>query len=103
MTVVVSFVKAQSGGGVTSMGRVRIRENITIPGSTTNSAQDGEIVIIGNGETSMVAVAWGTTPDAASTAENFPVTSAGAAVAAGAVSYPIRPATGDKVNVKVVT
>lgn len=102
MTVVVSFVKPH-GAGVVGMGRVRVRENITIPGTTIATRQDGEIVIIGNAETSMVAVAWGTTPDAAATAETPDVTTAGVAVAAGAVSYPIEPKTGDKINVKVVT
>jgi hypothetical protein len=103
MTVVVSFVKPHTRGGVTGMGRVRVRENITIPGTTTAALDEGEIVIIGNAETSMVAIAWGTTPDAAATAENFPTTSAGVCVGAGAVSYPAGPRTGDKVNVKVVT
>ncbi|MGJ5032335.1 hypothetical protein ACQR1I_36240 [Bradyrhizobium sp. HKCCYLS2038] len=101
MTVVVSFIKAKAGG-VTGMGRVRARENITIPGSTTTAAEEGDLIIIGNSETSMVAVAWGSTPDAAATAEST-TTSAGVCVGPGAVSYPIRPNVGDKVNAKVVT
>ena len=100
MTVVVSFVRPR-GAGVIGMGGVRVREDITIPGSTTATRQEGEIVIIGNAETSMVAVAWGTTPDAAATASTA-ATTAGVCVGAGAVSYPIDPAVGDKINVKAV-
>lgn len=101
MTVVVSFVKPQ-GAGVIGMGKVRVRENITIPGTTTATAQEGEIVIVGNAETTMVAVAWGTTPDAAALAETA-ATSAGVCVGAGAVSYPVQPKIGDKINVKAVS
>jgi hypothetical protein len=103
LTVVVSFIKQASRGSEASgVGKVRVRENITIPGTTTAKVEDGELVIVGNAETSMVAVAFGTTPDAAATASTS-ATSAGMPVAAGAVSYPIIPATGDKINVKVVT
>lgn len=101
MTVVVSFVKPQ-GAGVIGMGRVRVRENIAIPGSTTALAEDGEVIIIGNAETSMVAAAWGTTPDAAALAATA-VTTAGVPIGAGDVSYPIQPKVGDKVNIKAVT
>lgn len=102
MTVVVSFIKPH-GAGVVGIGNVRVRENITIPGTTTASRLDGEIVIVGNAETSMVAIAWGPTPDAAALAEVPGTTTAGVAVAAGTVSYPIDPRTGDKINVKIVT
>jgi hypothetical protein len=101
MTVVVSFIRP-GGAGVVGVDKVRVRENVTIPGSTTARAEDGEIVVIGNAETSMVAAAWGTTPDAAATAETS-ATTAGFCIGAGAVSYPIRPRVGDKVNVKAVT
>jgi hypothetical protein len=103
MTVVVSFIKqAARGSEASGVGQVRVRENIAIPGTTTATLQDGELVIVGNAETSMVAVAFGTTPDAAALAKTG-ATSAGMPVAAGALSYPIIPAVGDKINVKVVT
>lgn len=98
MTVVVSFVKPQ-GAGVVGMGRVRIRENISVPGTTTNAAEDGEIIIIGNAETSPVNAAWGTTPDAAATAASA-ATTAGVPIFAGAVSFPITPKIGEKINIK---
>lgn len=101
MTVVVSFLRAK-GAGVIGMGSVRVRENITIPGTTTNTALEDEIAIIGNAETSMVAVAWGTAPDAAALAGTS-ATTAGVAIGAGAVSYPISLKSGDKINVKAVT
>lgn len=101
MTVVVSFIKPQ-GAGVIGMGDVRVRENLAVTGTTTAQAQDGEIIIIGNNETSMVAVAWGTTPDGAALAKTA-ATTAGVPIGAGAVSYPITPKPGDKINVKVVT
>lgn len=103
MTVVVSFVRhAAKGTEVSGVGAVRIRENITIPGTTTATAQDGEMIIIGNAETSMVAVAFGSTPDAAALVSTS-ATSAGMPVPAGAVGFPIIPAVGNKINVKVVT
>lgn len=103
MTVVVSFIRqAARGLEASGVGDVRVRENVTIPGTTTATLEAGELVLIGNAETSMVAVAFGTTPDAAATAKTA-ATSAGMPVAAGALSYPIIPAVGDKINVKAVT
>jgi hypothetical protein len=101
MTVVVSFIRA-TGAGVIGVGGVRAQERVTVPGTTVTTALNGEVVIIGNGETSMVAAAWGSTPDAAATAETT-ATSASVAVPAGGLSYPINPKFGDKVNIKVVT
>jgi hypothetical protein len=105
MTVVVSFVTPGNGGaGTNGVNKVRAQERITIPGTTTTTSLVGEIVIVGNAETSMVAVAFGTTPDAAATADNSPVTSAGFPVAAGSVGTPLVPGVaGAKVNIKVVT
>lgn len=104
MTVVVSFIshKALGLGPVLGVGVVRVREDITIPGSTTATAQAGEIVLVGNGETSMVAIAFGTTPDAAALAATA-ATSAGFVVPAGCTSQPICPPAGAKINVKAVT
>lgn len=101
MTVVVSFIRA-SGAGVIGVGSVRIQERITIPGTTTATALEGEYVIVGNGESSMVAVAFSTAPDAAALASTSS-TNAGMPVGAGAVSHPISMRAGDKVNIKVVS
>lgn len=104
MTVVVSFITPKGIGSVDApgVGRVRIRENLAVGGTTVASALQGEVVIIGNGETSMIAAAFGTTPDAAATAETV-ATSAGVPIASASIGVPLMPAAGDKVNVKTVT
>lgn len=94
MTVVVSFIRPRVSGVASGVGSVRKRENVAVGGTTTTTAESGEIVIIGNGETSMVAVAFGSAPDAAVN---------GVPVAAGGVSYPLFLNSGDKINVKAVT
>lgn len=100
MTVTVSFVSAGPGAnGIVGISRVRVKEVVTIPGSTTATAQAGETIVVGNGESSMVAVAIGTTPDAAATAETS-ATTAGYPVGAGQVSDPFLPVAGAKVNIK---
>lgn len=70
MTVVVSFVTSKALGAVGTQitGSCRIRENVTVPGTTSAFVQDGEIVPIGSGTV-----------------------------------LPIRPAIGDKINIKAVT
>lgn len=102
MTVVVSFiVSATIAQGAAGIGRVRKQERLTVPGTTVATAQVGETVLIGNGEAGMVAVAWGTAPDAAATDESG-ATSAGYPIAAGAVGVPIVPGANAKINVKAV-
>jgi hypothetical protein len=72
----------------------------TLPGVTTDTAQAGEVAIVGNAGTSMVAIAYGSVPDAAATASTA-VTGAGFPLAPGAVALlPVR--TGDKVSVKAL-
>jgi hypothetical protein len=103
MTVVVSFITSGTiANGVAGIGRVRAQERVTIPGTTVATAQVGETVIVGNGETSMVAIAWGAAPDAAAVAENLPTTTAGYPVGAGMVGIPFVPGAGAKINVKAV-
>ena len=103
MTVVVSFIRAAGLGALNTpgVGACRIRENITIPGTTAAALQDGEFAIVGNAEVSMVAVAFGTTPDAAATAATS-VSSAGYPVPAGMCSDPIVAPAGSKINVKAL-
>lgn len=102
MTVVVSFVTPRGVGSLHSpgVGAVRIREDITIPGTTTATVQSGEIVLIGNAESSMVAAAFGTTPDAATTTETT-ASSAGIAVPAGTLQA-VAPPAGAKINIKAL-
>ncbi len=102
MTVVVSFIRVGPQYSASGINNVRIRENLTVGGTTTATAEDGEMVLIGNAETSMIAAAFGTTPDAA-TASRTGASSAGMPIPAGGQSYPIFPAAGDKINVKTVT
>ena len=102
MAVIVSFATPKGIGSIHSphIGAVRAREDITVPGSTTAAAQNGEIAVIANGEASIVAAAFGTTPDAAATAETT-ATSAGFGIPAGAVvMVPLK--TGDKINIKAL-
>jgi len=102
MTCVVSFIRAKTGGaGAASVGSVRKKEVVTVPGSTTITAEAGEIALVGNGETTMVLVAWGSTPDAVATSETS-ATTAGMPVAAGWTSPPLVMNAGDKVNIKAV-
>ena len=103
MTVVVCFVTPKGIGSAHApgIGDVRVREDITVPGSTTATAAEGEVVIIGNGEAAMVAAAFGSVPDADATDETSS-TSAGFPVAAGSVTGGIVVREGDKVNIKAI-
>lgn len=106
MTVTVSFITpgafgAYAAGGA-GIGACRAQERLTIPATTTTVALAGEIVLIGNGEAGMVAVAFGTTPDAAATADSSPVTTAGIPVSAGSVGVPLKCPAGAKINVKAI-
>lgn len=104
MTVVVSFIVSGGiGGSAVGIGRVVAQERLTIPATTSRACGVGETVLVGNAESSMVAVAWGTTPDAAALTENLPTTSAGFPVAAGQLGVPFSPGAGNKVNVKAVS
>ena len=100
MPVKVSFMRPGHLGSIDAVGvgSCRICETITVPGSTTASAQAGEIVVLISTEASTVVAAHGTTPDAAATAETT-ATSAGY----GLTSYgPLAIAVkiGDKINIK---
>lgn len=102
MSAVVSFVKMVSGGaGLSTVGRARKMEVLTVPSTTTITAEPGEVAIILNTETSGVLVAFGSTPDGQATSETS-ATSAGIGIAAGQASPPLVLAQGDKVNVKTV-
>ncbi|MFN3549625.1 MAG: hypothetical protein ACK4U0_19230 [Mesorhizobium sp.] len=76
-------------------------EVIAVGASTTATAEDGEFIVVGNGETDMIRAAFGTTPDADATAANGLVTSAGFPIGAGQVSDPIIGVAGAKINVEL--
>jgi acyl-coenzyme A thioesterase PaaI-like protein len=103
MSLVVSYLRpVTAGGGATAAGRVRKKEVISVPATTTITAEEGEFAHVFNTETAVTLVAYGSTPDAqAATATS--ATSAGITVAAGLDGPLLGPlATGDKVNAKTV-
>lgn len=100
MTVRIAFVKPKAVDyiGVQLLTGGRALENLTIPASTTATAQESEAVVVINEESSTVMVATGSSPDASKTSSDA-ASSAGVPVAAGAtVIFALN--TGDKVNVK---
>jgi hypothetical protein len=101
VTVVVNFCKARGIDGAYAapeLSEIRKRENITIPATTSNAIEDGEVVIIYNGEANPIAVAFGTAPDADATSSTSS-TSAGLAIAANG-SISLYPPNGSTINVK---
>lgn len=102
MSVIISFVTPKGIGSIHApgIGTVRVREDESLDGTTTATVAEGEVVIVANNETSMIAVAFGTTPDADATAATA-ATSAGVAIPAGQ-SLALVPAEGDKINVKAL-
>lgn len=102
MTVTVSFITPGGiGPGASGIKSIRAQERLTIPATTTNQTLVGETVVIGNGEGGMVAVAFGSTPDAA-TATATGASSAGMPIGAGMVGIPITPGAGNFINVKAI-
>jgi len=106
MTVTVSFViPSPIAGGVwagAGINRVRVQERLTIGNSTAGATVFGDVVIVGNGEASMIAVAYGTTPDAAALTENLPTTSAGFPIGPGQLGVPLQIPAGNKINAKAI-
>lgn len=103
MTVQVVFFRPQGIGSAHAPGvaGIRVREAVTIPGTTTATVRDGESVVVYNGETGAVFAAHGLTPNATATAATA-ATTAGFPIPAGQNSPPIQAATGAKINVKAV-
>ena len=103
MSAVVCFVTAvSSGGGGTAAGTIRKKEVLTVPSSTTITANAGEYAIVLNTETTGVLVAFGSTPDAVAVTATT-ATTAGLGIPAGLDSALLGPlAQGDKVNVKAI-
>ena len=103
MSAVVSFIRPATGGaGVSAASRIRKMEILSIGSATSATAEDGEIAIVLNTESSAILVAYGGTPNAQATTETS-ATSAGVGVPTGLVSPPLGPlARGDKISAKVV-
>ena len=103
MSAVVCFVTpGTAGGGGTAAWRIRKKEVLTVPSTSTITAQAGEFAIVLNTETSGILVAYGSTPDAVATTETS-ATSAGLGVPAGLDSALLGPlAEGDKISAKAI-
>lgn len=103
MSAVVCFVKAVSGGaGSSAAGVIRKKEVLTVPSTSTITAEAGEFAIVLNTETTAILVAYGSTPDAQA-ATATAATTAGLGVPSGLDSALLGPlALGAKVDVKVV-
>lgn len=102
MSAVVCFVRAVSGGaGAATVGKIRKKEVLTVPSTSTITAEAGEVALILNTETTGILVAFGSTPDAQATTQTT-ATSAGMGVAAGLEGSPMALASGDKIDVKTI-
>jgi len=106
MTVLVSFIRPSSlggGWGGAGIGEVRAQERLALGGTTTTTVAFGDIVLIGNGEATMIAAAYGTAPNADATVSALPTTSASFPIGAGQVGVPMTNLPiGSKINVKTV-
>jgi len=103
MSAVVCFVRAVSGGGGTAAaGAIRKKEVLTVPSTSTITAEAGEFAIVLNTEATGILVAYGSTPDAQATTATS-ATTAGLGIPAGLDSALLGPlAIGAKVDVKTV-
>jgi hypothetical protein len=103
MAATVSFVTAvSSGGGGTAAGAIRKKEVLTVPNTSTITANKGEYAIVLNTEATAILVAYGSTPDAQAVTSTS-ATTAGLGVPAGLDSALLGPlAQGDKVSAKTV-
>lgn len=102
MTVTVSFVTTESRNHTDTAGVAgcRVAEDLALNGTTTATALFSEVIIVANGETSMIRVAVGTTPNAAASSSTA-ATSAGVPIPAGLYQIFV-PKPGDKINVKAL-
>lgn len=100
MPVKVSFIRPGQLGsvGAVGIGACRLSETLTLPGTTTAGALDGEIVLLVSTETGACIAAHGATPNAAATGATA-ATSAGYGLPTGiAVAVAVR--AGDRINVQ---
>src|SRR4051812_2493463 len=99
MSAVVCIVRPGSaGGGGTAAWKIRKKEVVAVPGTSTITAEAGEFAIVLNTEAVAILIAYGSTPDAVATTETA-ATSAGIGVPSGLDSCLLGPlAAGDKVS-----
>lgn len=92
MALIVIFQQPAAVGHVSAnaIGNARIRESIALNGTTTASAEAGEVAIIMNTESTTIYVAHGTTPDAAASESTLDTTA----------GYPVPPDMETMVKVK---
>lgn len=104
MAAYVSFFTPAGIGAIEApgIGNVRLREAVTVPGSTSASCAPDEAVMVYNGESTAIFIAFGTTPDAAATSATL-ATTAGFPVGPGTMSPPFIAPNGAKFNIKVAT
>lgn len=102
MPVIVSIMAPGAMGSAEAVcyGQCRVRETITVPGTTTASAQNGEIFVLCSTEAATVLAATGSTPDAQAAAMSS-ASGAGAPVPPGQIVV-FQPRAGDKLNVKAL-
>lgn len=103
MSVFVSFVKSKAVGSVDNIaiGSCRARESLALgSGVTAAVTAADEMVLIVNGETAPVFVAFGTAPNANLAAETL-ASSAGVPLPAGG-SIALFPPKGSKINARAV-
>jgi hypothetical protein len=103
MAATVCFLTAVSaGGGATAAGAIRKKEVLTVPSTSTITANAGEFAIVLNTESTGILVAYGSTPDAVAVTSTS-ATTAGLGIPAGLDSALLGPlAQGDKINVKAI-
>jgi hypothetical protein len=103
MSAIVSFLTVGSaGGGASAAVAIRKKEVLTVPSTSTITANAGEFAIVLNTETSGILAAYGSTPDAVAVTSTS-ATTAGLGIPAGLQSALLGPlAAGDKINVKAI-
>lgn len=104
MSVYVAFIRTRGVGSLDApaISDVRKRGTLTLGATdTTNSTEEGEIVLVVNGETSAIFAAFGTDPDGTLTTSTG-MSSAGVPVPAGG-SIALNPPKGSKVNVRAAS
>ena len=102
MAAVVSFMRAKSGGAdVSAVWTVRKMEVLTVPSTSTITAESDEVAVILNTEATGILVASGSTPDAQATTATS-ATTAGHGIPAGLTSPAILMTQGGKISVKAI-
>lgn len=102
MAVVVSFMKpgVLGSANVIGMGTCRVSEVVTVPGTTTITAWDGEIAVVVSSEADVILAAHGSAPNAAATVATNETTAGYGVPASGPI--PIAVGIGHKLDFKAL-